>query len=470
MIVLWFNARRRVNLSFAAFALGTFVWMVGTFAARMYVAIPQLGGSPVLMLEVAASGFAIVGVALFWFVSAFYSSWGRYMRRIIAGFQGLGLLFLIVGIWLLFSGQAVHDPFLRPGGQLSYVIEPVGQMLGGVHFLYDLLALALLIYQRQLRQNWYLVVGTTLVFVSSLATLVDWQLPIQTFGMVFAVLFVTYEVFKQQVFNPLLINQKFLEQEIERRSHELRTSLVAQERMRQELNVAHQIQVDLLPQEIPAHPRFTLAAISLPAREVGGDFYAHALRSQRYLSLAVGDVSGKGIPAALLMALIVNTFDTFAAIHLDQGLLLSDLNQILYPRLSKSKLNAGLCSLVLDVETRMLQVSNAGLIAPLLWRKGSVRYLEVTGLPLGALANNTYKQINEQLEFDDRLLILSDGLVEVRNAQGELWGFDRLESTLAAYGHLTPQQLMQYLLDQVNSFADQTPPQDDITLIVVHIH
>lgn len=187
------------------------------------------------------------------------------------------------------------------------------------------------------------------------------------------------------------------------------------------------------------------------------------------LGVAVGDVSGKGIPAALLMALALNTFETLVDTYDDQGALLSACNSSLAPRMAQSKQNAAFLSLVLDQECTEITVANAGLIAPLLGRNGAVQYIESYGLPLGATASARYTQQVVAVQPGDSVLLVSDGVVEAMDGAHELWGFPRLEAALCAVGGSEPHLIIDTILDHVRSFAVDAAQHDDMTIVALRI-
>ena len=185
--------------------------------------------------------------------------------------------------------------------------------------------------------------------------------------------------------------------------------------------------------------------------------------------MAVGDVSGKGIPAALLMALALNTFETLVDSYHDQGALLNACNISLAPRMMQSRQNAAFLSVVLDGARYEAQVANAGLVSPLIWRAGAVRYIDSFGLPLGATQIASYSQQRVALEPGDCLLLVSDGVIEAMNSANELWGFERLEAAFSASGGGDPSAMIESILAQVRAFTRGAPQHDDMTLVVLQI-
>jgi serine phosphatase RsbU (regulator of sigma subunit) len=313
------------------------------------------------------------------------------------------------------------------------------------------------------------MIGVVIVIATSVAALLFPALAVQTYTIAAGTLFMTYEVVRQQLFNPLVQLNRHLEAEVTRRTAELQQSLEAQERVRSELAAARTIQLSLLPHATPQAPNLAVAGVSLPAKEVGGDFFAYHTFADGRLGVAVGDVSGKGIPAALLMALALNTFETLVDMYPDQGALLNACNLSLAPRMLQSRQNAAFLSVVIDPRDGEAAVANAGLVSPLLWRDGQVCYIESFGLPLGALPDASYREQTVRLLPGDCLLLVSDGVVEAHSPARELWGFERLEAALEAAGGKEPGALIEALLAELRAFTGDTPQHDDMTLVAVRM-
>ena len=134
-----------------------------------------------------------------------------------------------------------------------------------------------------------------------------------------------------------------------------------------------------------------------------------------------------------------------------------------------SKQNAAFLSVVLDSARYEARVANAGLVAPLLWRAGAVEYVESFGLPLGAMHAASYTQHTLALQKGDRLLLVSDGVVEAMNGARELWGFERLEDAFRSVGENAPAALIEAILAQIRAFTGAAPPHDDMTLVAIEV-
>ncbi len=239
-------------------------------------------------------------------------------------------------------------------------------------------------------------------------------------------------------------------------------------RLQADLALAHTIQQSLLPASVPDWPGIDIAAISRPVQEVGGDFYAYQGVAADHVAVAVGDVSGKGLPAALLMATSVAALEAQFAHTWEPAALLTRLNQALMPYTRATRQNCALC--YAELRSGVARVSNAGGITPLLRRHaGPATWLEVGGFPLGVGLGSTlgYAEINCPLAPGDTLIFSSDGLVEATNAVGELFGFDRIVAAVESAPISGAQALLNHLLATMEQFLAGAEPHDDLTIVVL---
>jgi serine phosphatase RsbU (regulator of sigma subunit) len=186
------------------------------------------------------------------------------------------------------------------------------------------------------------------------------------------------------------------------------------------------------------------------------------------MAVAIGDISGKGVGAALMMALASSTVEAQGREIGQPQQLLVALNQQLAPRLRANRMNAALLYVVIDLERRTLCAANAGMITPMLLRDGSVQMIETYGLPLGSMVDARYVETAIDLRPGDTIVLVSDGIVEAHGPGGELFGFERLEQALAQGSPLAhPDQLIDDLIAQVLAFAGDTQQHDDMTGVVI---
>jgi serine phosphatase RsbU (regulator of sigma subunit) len=240
------------------------------------------------------------------------------------------------------------------------------------------------------------------------------------------------------------------------------------QRLREGLALARDIQLGLLPSAPPGGQQIAIQARSIPAYEVGGDFYTYLAQDDSRMAVAIGDISGKGVGAALMMALASSTVEAHGRAASRPHDLLTVLNTHLAPRLKANRMNAALLYLMFDLPQRTMCVANAGMIAPLLIRNGRPQLIETAGLPLGAFAGARYADTEVRLEPGDLILLVSDGIVEARAPDGALFGFERLEELLAnAQPAIHPGQLLDDLLGHVHAFMDGAEQHDDMTVVVI---
>ncbi|MFQ3663168.1 MAG: SpoIIE family protein phosphatase [Chloroflexaceae bacterium] len=261
-----------------------------------------------------------------------------------------------------------------------------------------------------------------------------------------------------------------------RLQHSLQEIENQNERLRDGLALARDIQQGLLPDVPPwGTDMLWVYGRSLPASEVGGDFYTYLNLSDGRIAIAIGDISGKGVAAALLMALTSSTLESQARLLSSPSEMLQAMHLALRQRLQANQMNAAVLIAVFDLEDRSVSLANAGMIAPLLLQcrgdgQGQCRFLDVGGLPLGTRINGLYHNVSVPLEPGDTLLFLSDGIVEAHNGEGELFGFERLEQLVRTF---TPamdvHEMVQRITRAVLIFTGGAEPHDDITIIAVQL-
>ncbi|MFQ5611447.1 MAG: PP2C family protein-serine/threonine phosphatase [Anaerolineae bacterium] len=247
--------------------------------------------------------------------------------------------------------------------------------------------------------------------------------------------------------------------------------LARQSEVYQELDIARQTQISLLPDTSPNLEGFDIAGFSFPSRDVGGDFFSYHPLDAGRLAVVVGDVSGKGMPAALLMAVATGAIGTAVLRSSYPAAFMSEVEEVLQPHADRSRLNTALCYVLLDRNFHTLQVCNAGLISPILRRNGRAEYLEAEGLPLGyGLYEVRRDTLSLQIDEGDLIVVVSDGIVEARNPKGELFSFERLVAAInAAPDTAAAQDVVGFLLRKVKDFARGSDWPDDITIVAMRV-
>jgi serine phosphatase RsbU (regulator of sigma subunit) len=247
------------------------------------------------------------------------------------------------------------------------------------------------------------------------------------------------------------------------------------ERIEQELRVARLIQQTLLPKHVPDVGGYQLAAYYQPAREVGGDFYDFLELDEDHLGLVVGDVTDKGVPAAIVMA-TTRTMLRASAQRLDSpGEVLKRVNDVIVRDIPPNMFITCLYA-ILEIKSGVLRYANAGHDLPYRRRStshgaggagGGAEELRATGMPLGLLPGMSYEEKEIILQRGDTVLFYSDGLVEAHDPHREMFGFPRLQGLVGAHRSDGP-SLVNFLLTELRRFTGQEWEQeDDITLVTL---
>lgn len=238
------------------------------------------------------------------------------------------------------------------------------------------------------------------------------------------------------------------------------------ERSKAELRIASDIQRSFLPEHIPPFPGFDMAAISIPAMEVGGDFYDF-IPGDGKLGMVIADVSGKSIPAALFMALS-RTIVRANATHHERGTdVLQEANDMISAD-SHSGMFVTLFYGVIDQSGYNLVYANAGHPPPILLRGGSdeIIVLDVTGIALGAISGVEYEERKVALSPGDIMILYTDGVTEAINSDVEQYGMKRLCAIAQRYRHLSAQGIIEKILEDISQFTVDQAQFDDITMII----
>ncbi len=237
------------------------------------------------------------------------------------------------------------------------------------------------------------------------------------------------------------------------------------ERVEQELRVARSIQQASLPKEVPTLENWQITPYYQPAREVGGDFYDFHLLSEGRLGLVVGDATGKGVPAALVMASARSMLRAVAQASESPGEVLRSVNDPLVTDIPPNMFVTCFYA-ILDPNSGSLTYANAGHDLPYLWHGGDCEELRARGMPLGLMPGMGYEEKEIELDVGEGVFFYSDGLVEAHDPKGEMFGFPRLRALVAQ--HAEEQALAELLLEELYSFVGEGWEQeDDITLLTL---
>jgi len=243
--------------------------------------------------------------------------------------------------------------------------------------------------------------------------------------------------------------------------------ILEKQRMEEELRLAREIQQNLLPNVLPTGERFELAGYNLPSKEVGGDYYDFISLTEGKIGIAIGDIAGKGIPAAILMSNLQATL----RISANQGIRCSDVVSQVNGQITKTTSIEKFATFfygIFNSKNGTFEYTNAGHNYPILWRKnGSHSLLKEGGLILGVIENIDYQTREVQLQTGDTLLLYTDGITESMNASGEEFGEERLLDCLARIKHNSAQEILENVLTEVTAFSRSDLYSDDLTLVVL---
>lgn len=335
--------------------------------------------------------------------------------------------------------------------------------IGGVMYLAN---------KRDIVPTWVAVVLVALVesLISLIAMLV--ATPVSQFGTIATVValpMIVTAVVAVFIFSTIiqgLISERQMRLEKEKLEAEMA-------RKNAELQIAAEIQKNFLPEHIPRTEGFDIAAKSIPAKEVGGDFFdvipleVMPLSSSR-TGIMIADVSGKGVPAALFMALSRIVVRVTAMWFKKPAEVISFANPIIAEN-SKTGMFVTLFYGVIDKETHTLTYVNAGHNPPLVLRKktGEIEELELTGMAVGAMGDAEYTQAEVPLAPGDVMVLYTDGITEAVNDQEEMFDLPRLVEAIRNNSSLSSKEIADEIIRSVFSFSGTQPQFDDITLMVV---
>ena len=238
------------------------------------------------------------------------------------------------------------------------------------------------------------------------------------------------------------------------------------ERVEQELRVARRIQQASLPEEVPTLEGWQINPYYRPAREVGGDFYDFHLLSDGRLAVVVGDATGKGVPAALVMSTTSGMLRLAAQSSSSPGEMLQRVNEALFPYIPTNMFVTCFYA-ILDPNSGYLVYANAGHDLPYVRRGSEAEELRARGMPLGLMTGMHYEEGEASLREEHGVLFYSDGLVEAHDPHGEMFGFPRLRALVSEHGE-EERSLEETLLEELYSFVGEGWEQeDDITLLTL---
>jgi sigma-B regulation protein RsbU (phosphoserine phosphatase) len=241
-----------------------------------------------------------------------------------------------------------------------------------------------------------------------------------------------------------------------------------EKRLERDLALARELQFRLLPQTVPKLAHLEIAAKSMPARAIGGDLYDFVSYSLSRTAIIVGDVSGKGAPAAIYAALVSGILRSHAPIEPSPAEMLSALNFSLGER----RIEAQFVSLIYalwDDQNRTLRIANSGLPRPLYCHDGKIEPIEIAGLPSGLFDDAEYDELSFRTKPGDMFVLFSDGILDARNRAGAMFGRGRVEEVVRKSVGAPPDAMVKAIFEAVTEHAAGEEAFDDETVVVIRV-
>ncbi len=243
--------------------------------------------------------------------------------------------------------------------------------------------------------------------------------------------------------------------------------ILQKETLERDLRLAREVQESFLPKELPLFETYRFAALNQPALEIGGDFYNFFRLPANKLGIVLGDVSGKGISASLFMARLTSDLQYYTHLYPEPGEVLTQINKILYER-AKRGMFVTLVYMVLDTVKNRIQIANAGHLSPIYSDDKGTQLLghdNKKGLPLGIIPDVEYEQETFELQKNSSVTIYTDGVIEAKNTNGDLFDIKRLLKVIETQPN-NPDLIVKKIINSVDKFTLSEGRSDDLTLLV----
>jgi CHASE2 domain-containing sensor protein len=238
--------------------------------------------------------------------------------------------------------------------------------------------------------------------------------------------------------------------------------------LEKELEVARTIQKSFLPQDIKGFSSLRISSFLQPAKFVAGDLYDIQIMDEIRLGVLIGDVSGKGVPAALIMAQTLSLFRVFIQQYSNCSQVLTRLNQELYGKFANRFVTC--IFMIIDTREKRVAVCSAGQGPLFLYQKSSHALLEVgfsEGFPLGIVKEAEYKQVEFNIDRGDKIIVFTDGVSEIRNREGKEFGIENIKSIILENADCSADKLSQIIRERLSKFSYHLTQDDDITLVIL---
>jgi len=243
------------------------------------------------------------------------------------------------------------------------------------------------------------------------------------------------------------------------------------ERVKREMEIAQQIQMGLLPNQPPKLPGLELAGRCLPATQVGGDYYDFFPDTEQKLGLVIADVSGHSVGAALMMAAARSTLRSEVIARKSPAKILADTNFALYDDLTRAELFITMFYAEYEVTTKILRYSNGGQNCPIVLRDGRCTDLDTDGMLIGVMKSVEFEEKTMRLEPNDFVIFYTDGVVEAKNKDGQMFTIERLRNVIeTADRRASAGELLERIYAEIGQYSGNALRSDDITVMVLKIY
>jgi len=250
----------------------------------------------------------------------------------------------------------------------------------------------------------------------------------------------------------------------------LHEQLIEKKRLQGQLEVARQVQLELLPAKDPELPGYDISAYNFPTEEVSGDYYDWVRIYNDEIAIVIADVAGKGVPAAILMAFLRASLRAATHVGYATNISMSKVNHLLYESIERNQFVTAFHA-VLDASTRTLSYSNAGHNPPLLIKRGAHQpiALEATGMPAGVSPSARIGERARRLLPGDLLLLYTDGLSEATSPEGALFGEERLGAALVRHRDRPAREILDRIDEEISEFRGGAAATDDGTALLIKV-
>ena len=267
----------------------------------------------------------------------------------------------------------------------------------------------------------------------------------------------------------ILLEETIEELEQKRKAVEEQAEVIRVENERKsiELEEARQLQLAMLPKELPQLPNLDIAVFMQTATEVGGDYYDFHVKDDKTLLTVIGDATGHGLKAGTIVTITKSLFHSLAS----EKDILSSFSEISRVIKGMNFRQLSMCLIMMEIKDNILSISSAAMPSALIYRNKdkSVEELLFQGMPLGSIKNFPYQLKETELKTGDTIFLFTDGLPELTNRKNEMYGYDRTKSKFISVGEKHPKEIVHQFKNSALDWAEGNDPEDDVTFVVIKV-